>query len=116
MHALYTYFSFVDIPVVIISPISSHMVYPNDQILIECSVIANPLQTRVFWQKIENGAITTINTELSKYNGSTVQSPSLIIFNTQMSDAGIYRCLAENSVGTGQSQDTLVYLSKQLLT
>ena len=67
---------------------------------------ANPLQTVVFWQRIVNGQPTSINFNSNKYSGSTVSNPSLTIFSTVSEDIGVYRCLATNVVGTGQSQDT----------
>ncbi|VDH97621.1 Hypothetical predicted protein [Mytilus galloprovincialis] len=42
----------------------------------------------------------------SRYNGSQVNSPSLVISQTITSDEGRYFCLATNAVGTGQSQQT----------
>jgi hypothetical protein len=56
--------------------------------------------------RIINGQPTSINFNINKYSGSTVGNPSLTIFNTVSDDIGVYRCLANNVVGTGQSQDT----------
>lgn len=75
-------------------------------VTIGCSVSANPSETSVYWQKIQNGVTTTINagSNQNKYGGSTVQSPSLQIFNVDQSDQANYVCFATNSVGTGNSQ------------
>lgn len=74
-----------------------------------CTVTSNPAHTRVFWQRIINGAAQEITvTNNNKYSGSTLNTPSLTITGTTAADAGSYRCLAENSVGTGQSQITVL--------
>jgi hypothetical protein len=44
----------------------------------------------------------------SKKVCSTVQSPSLVISNAAGTDEGLYICMASNSVGTGQSQQTFL--------
>ncbi|XP_056008465.1 hemicentin-1-like [Ostrea edulis] len=66
--------------------------------------------TSVFWQYQKLGVTTNIDlTNTTKYSGSTIASPSLSIHNVQISDVGNYRCLAVNSIGTGQSP-TMAYL------
>jgi hypothetical protein len=42
----------------------------------------------------------------TKYGGSSITSPSLIIFNAEASDEGAYICHATNSIGTAQSSQT----------
>ncbi|CAC5377795.1 HMCN [Mytilus coruscus] len=71
-----------------------------------CTVQANPMVTSVNWSKIVNGNATSINMNNVRYSGSTVGSPSLTITALELSDKGHYQCSAENSVGTGYSQQT----------
>lgn len=74
-----------------------------------CTVTANPSHTTVYWRRVINGALTDITvTNNNKYSGSTVNSPSLTIFNADNSDEGNYICYADNSVGTGQSSQTFL--------
>ena len=86
----------------------SYSVNIGNTVTLDCTVTANPTENNVYWQKIVNGVTSTINsgTNTNKYGGSTVQSPSLQIFNTDQSDEATYVCFATNSIGTGQSQQT----------
>lgn len=96
----------IGIPVVtILQP--SYTTNYGDPVTLECTVTSNPLHTIVTWQKIVNGQPSSLNLGNSgKYSGSTVNTPSLTISSTNLGDPGVYRCLATNVVGTGQSQDT----------
>lgn len=86
----------------------SYSINIGNTVTLDCTVTANPTENNVYWQKIVNGVTSTINsgTNTNKYAGSTVQSPSLQIFNTDQSDEATYVCFATNSIGTGQSQQT----------
>lgn len=75
-----------------------------------CTVVANPTQTSVSWQKIQNGVPSNVVVS-GRYQGGTTSSPSLIISNVADTDEGFYVCSATNSVGTGQSSQT--YLDVQ---
>ena len=75
-----------------------------------CTVTSNLPITNVYWQRNIGGSttrITTTNTNTNKYNGGTINTPSLTIYSVQQSDAGTYTCFGSNSVGTGQSSTTL---------
>lgn len=79
----------------------------GNTVTLECTVSANPFQTSVSWQKIQNGVTSNVNTGLVvKYSGSTVNNPSLTITNTDTTDSANYVCTATNSVGTGTSSQT----------
>ena len=81
-----------------------------------CNVSSIHPLTSVEWEKNINGIITTINTDTTteKYSGSTTNTPSLTIFYAELSDAGIYTCLASNSDGTGESDMTTLMVSGTL--
>ena len=71
-------------------------------IRLECSHVSNPKPISSFWKK--NGAEIAMhdkNSVASKYNGSTISEPSLTIFNTDLSDSGIYECGFVNRIGIG---------------
>lgn len=80
-----------------------------------CVVTANPVHSKVYWQKIKNNQVTTIDAAAiannARYSGSTTGSPSLTISNVNLDDAASYICFAENSVGVGQSSQTRVVIS-----
>lgn len=82
----------------------------GDSVTVQCSVVADPLHTQVYWRKIVGGTTSNINVLNSngKYDGSTVGGPSLIINNAAFGDQGTYVCYASNSVGTGQSTQVVV--------
>ncbi|XP_033751318.1 hemicentin-1-like isoform X3 [Pecten maximus] len=94
-----------NIPVVTIDQ-PSYSISTGQAVTLGCSVSAVPTHTSVTWRRITNGVSTTINIDGTKYAGSTVNSPSLIIFNAAASDQTFYSCSATNSVGTGTSSQT----------
>ncbi|CAG2210688.1 unnamed protein product [Mytilus edulis] len=81
----------------------------GNNVTIGCVISANPSHTSVYWKKISGvQAITIDMTNINKYGGGTVASPSLYIISADTSDAADYICFATNSFGTGQSsQGTL---------
>ncbi|XP_052103566.1 hemicentin-1-like [Mytilus californianus] len=95
------------VPTVTITQIS-YSVNSGSSVTLACTVSSTTTVTSVTWQRTVNSAITTItsNTNTNKYSGSTSSNPSLTIFNADSNDAGIYRCFASNSAGTGQSANT----------
>ncbi|XP_052058078.1 hemicentin-1-like isoform X9 [Mytilus californianus] len=95
----------------------SYSINIGSDIVLGCTVTSNPAHTRVFWQRIINGQAQDITvTNTNKYSGSTLNTPSLTITGTQAADAGSYRCLAENSVGVGQSQITVLNVAGNVPT
>ena len=62
----------------------------------------------VRWERANGNNVVEIGdtTNNNKYSGSTVSSPSLIIYNAEESDEGNYKCKVTNSVGTGISTTT----------
>ena len=75
-----------------------------------CTVSSSLPITNVYWQRNIGGSttrITTTNTNTNKYNGGTINTPSLTIYSVQQSDAGTYTRFGSNSVGTGQSSTAL---------
>ncbi|VDI02517.1 hemicentin, partial [Mytilus galloprovincialis] len=80
----------------------------GDTVTLGCTVVASPSATNVYWERIVNNQQQSIDTtsSISRYSGSTVSNPSLVITNAQPSDEGNYICYATNSIGTGNSQQT----------
>ncbi|XP_052103233.1 hemicentin-1-like [Mytilus californianus] len=89
------------------TPTAAYTVNVGDSVTITCTVTANPQHTTVYWQYIAGGSSTNVNIG-GRFSGSSVSSPSLIIFNAQLSDQGSYVCYATNSVGTGQSSQVVL--------
>ena len=81
----------------------------RQSINIPCSYVSNPAATSVFWTKFNavagtgsgNSKVIVIDGE--KYQGGSLNSPSLTIYNLQNSDEGSYRCSAANIIGQGDS-------------
>ncbi|XP_033753605.1 hemicentin-1-like isoform X5 [Pecten maximus] len=94
-----------NIPVVTIAQ-PTYSVVTGQTVTLQCTVSATPTHTNVFWQRIDNGAASTLTIDGAKYSGSTVNSPSLVIFNSAASDNTVYTCSATNAVGTGTSGQT----------
>ena len=99
----------LDVPVVNVLQLS-YSTNIGSSITLRCTVTSNPTHNSVYWQRTINGQTSqiTTSTNTNKYSGSTVNTPSLTINNVAQSDAGSYRCLADNSIGTGQSQITVL--------
>lgn len=74
-----------------------------------CTVVAQPAATTVFWKRLSStGQTLDIDINSSRYDGSSINSPSLIIYNPQLNDEGNYVCFATNAIGTGQSSQTFL--------
>lgn len=75
-----------------------------------CTVSGSPSATNVYWQRTQNGVVTTINsnTNTNKYSGSTTTTPSLTISGADQNDEATYVCFATNVVGTAQSSQTFL--------
>ena len=87
---------------------TSYTVNIGNSITLQCTVSANPTETSVTWERYDNNVATNIDLSNSRYSGSSVGSPSLVINDAAISDEGFYLCKASNSVGTGQSQQTFL--------
>ncbi|XP_021370011.1 hemicentin-1-like [Mizuhopecten yessoensis] len=82
-----------------------------------CTVTAVPAATSIAWEKTDtNGNTNTINVNGVKYTGGTTGTPSLTIVSSVTTDSGNYRCSATNSIGTGQSEQTYLYITGDLPT
>jgi hypothetical protein len=105
----------VDPPVFTVEQ-SLYYVQTGNNVTLSCNVSSSLPLTAVEWEKNSNGTITTINsnTNTEKYSGSSTNTPSLTIFYTELSDAGIYTCFASNSDGTGESDMTTLMVSGTL--
>jgi hypothetical protein len=65
----------------------------------------------VAWTKIQGGQTTNVNIANSngKYQGGSVNNPSLTILNIAQSDEANYICSATNIAGTSSSQQALSF-------
>lgn len=87
---------------------TSYTVNVGNSITLQCTVSANPTETSVTWERYVNNVATIIDLSNSRYSGSSVGSPSLVITNAAISDEGLYLCKASNSIGTGESKQTFL--------
>ncbi|CAG2194105.1 unnamed protein product [Mytilus edulis] len=97
----------IDIPTVTVGQNQYSSTF-GQTVTMVCTVQANPTETSVYWRKLVNGQMTNIDMNNMRYTGSTVGSPSLAITALELSDEGYYQCYAQNSVGTGSSQQTFL--------
>jgi hypothetical protein len=102
----------VDPPFVLVEE-SLYYVQTGNTVKLVCNVSSSLPLTSVEWEKNSNGTITTINsnTNTKKYSGSTTNTPSLTIFYAELSDTGIYICLASKSDGTEESDIAALMVS-----
>ncbi|OWF53625.1 Titin [Mizuhopecten yessoensis] len=90
-------------------------VFTGTTVTLQCSVSANPTHTSVFWQFTPpNGGTTTLSIDNANHGGSSVNSPSLTVFNANSLDQGTYVCFASNLVGTGLSSQVLLSVTGSL--
>ncbi|XP_021368699.1 uncharacterized protein LOC110460222 [Mizuhopecten yessoensis] len=86
-------------------------------VILKCNVIAEPPATNITWIKEEEGREREIAIDNDKYHGGVLQSPSLIIDETEkMYDDGKYICEAENHAGQGRNSVHLIIHSKSANT
>ncbi|XP_052081119.1 low-density lipoprotein receptor-related protein 1-like [Mytilus californianus] len=62
----------------------------------------NPVR-EIYWQVNNSGVVTQIVKETEGISGSSIESPSLTIFNATSSESGTYICYVRNDIGTGHS-------------
>ncbi|XP_052061302.1 hemicentin-1-like [Mytilus californianus] len=108
---------FGNVPVVQI-PASTYSVDFGGNVIIPCSIQANPLHTSVQWKRFYQGVLQNIDIANSggKYSGSTLNSPDLVINNAVSADETNYICTATNAIGTGQSFSSFLDVIGGLLT
>ncbi|XP_069140219.1 uncharacterized protein [Argopecten irradians] len=80
--------------------------------ILKCTALSSLPIISVKWFRINKEQETEyeINIDNKKYYGGSVESPSLVINNTDHSDQGLYICRAENKHGTGDSKPGLLLI------
>ncbi|XP_052081164.1 cell adhesion molecule DSCAM-like [Mytilus californianus] len=62
----------------------------------------NPVR-EIYWHFNNSGVITRIVKGTERISGSSIETPSLTIFNATSSESGTYTCYVRNDIGTGHS-------------
>lgn len=75
-----------------VAPELRYTVQYGQYVTLKCGCNGGPPARRIEWEK--DGKRLTAPLDGSKYIGSTVDSPSLTILNTNYNDNGIYTCIA----------------------
>ncbi|XP_071149869.1 uncharacterized protein [Mytilus edulis] len=75
----------------------------------------NPVR-EIYWQFNNSGVITHIAKETTGISGSSIETPSLTIFNATSSESGTYICYVKNDIGTGQSTPIYVTITGDVPT
>ncbi|CAG2214960.1 HMCN [Mytilus edulis] len=83
---------------------SNYLANYGDTIVLECQVTSTPVHISIYWQKVSGGFVTNITAEYPGISGITLKNPSLTIKFVTTSDAGLYRCIAKNVIGIGNSK------------
>ena len=91
---------------VVIPQPSYSSILGSNGVTIGCVISGTPSANSVAWTKIQGGQTTNVNIANSngKYQGGSVNNPSLTILNIAQSDEANYICSATNIAGTSSSQ------------
>ncbi|XP_063406022.1 hemicentin-1-like [Mytilus trossulus] len=90
------------LPVVTIASSNYTTIYGRE-IVIECNVTAYPPVTLVYYQRIINNSVSTLNGGAIRTKGINTTMPSLVLTFPTTEDSGIYICFASNKAGTQKS-------------
>ncbi|XP_069133869.1 hemicentin-1-like isoform X10 [Argopecten irradians] len=89
----------------------------GDTIIIVCNINADPFQTNIAWEYLDNSVFQTVQiNSIGRYTGGTTTIPSLTISGILTTDGGIYRCVATNNIGTTASGTTQLTVSGTIPT
>ncbi|XP_052102924.1 muscle M-line assembly protein unc-89-like [Mytilus californianus] len=101
-----TYLAFTEKPVPVTSPINKEC-RKNSTQTVRCNVRGNQPKD-VQWVKVSKGTAKQVSLCCEKYQGGTVEKPSLSIRNFTREDEGTYLCSAVNDAGIWSSNGTFL--------
>lgn len=88
-------------------PKDAYTVRKGLTVTLVCNFNANPPAQSVQWIKLPHNTDASIHINVTKhdtkYNGSSIHSPSISIHNVQEADEANYLCQVTNAIGTGSS-------------
>ncbi|XP_062573589.1 LOW QUALITY PROTEIN: hemicentin-1-like [Saccostrea cucullata] len=99
-----------------------YIVNKSEDVTLSVFVYANPKLLSLSWQRSSYSYyyyyyyFNDLNTSNAKYDGGTLDSPSLIIRNVSTEDKGYYRLNVSNADGTTISSNIYVYVILRLPT
>ncbi|KAI8775258.1 neural cell adhesion molecule 1, partial [Biomphalaria glabrata] len=86
-------------------PTTNVVAIENQPFTLTCNISTNDTVIGFYWTK-SGSQLNTSDT--LKYSGGTLGQPSLTVLSAIEADAGLYRCVASNSVGTTTSAEITV--------
>ena len=98
------------LPVVTITR-NTYSTTTGTSVTLECTASGIPAPTAITWEYTKNSVKTNINVNPANYLGGSVSNPSLTIVTPANSDEGNYVCTATNSIGTGRSSSTYLFVT-----
>ena len=87
----------------------------GEQLTLECYVKAFPDITELSWVKFRKKYQQVVSTGTKRCREGCLQKTSMTIEKCVLRDAGRYRCIVSNALGTAQSQDMIVTVNGGIL-
>ncbi|VDI64481.1 Hypothetical predicted protein [Mytilus galloprovincialis] len=84
--------------------LSKYTIKQGEGVTLLCTVKSNPKHVSVQWKKRTDDSDIILKQGATGIDGITIDTPSLTLRTTDISDSGYYICYATNEIGTGRSK------------